>query len=358
MLAAVCIAVGLLVWRAVAAPHYYSTNTSLGVVAFPDSHHAWVAGDLWTNGGTLISGGTIHATSSGGVSWHRLEFSTNWTDPFGIAFANARCGWVVGSAQEVAGTLPRDENMLLATTDGGVTWKKQADRSKYSLNGVACVGASQAWAVGAMVHPEGGVVLHTRDGGATWRQQYTTNAGDLWDVAFADARHGWAVGDGVILGTTDGGVRWTQQGPAKDFFLRSVACGNARCAWAVGSTTSNRDVIVATTDGGESWRVQHTGSGQDSQGAIGYQGVAFADALRGWVVGLSGTILATTDGGRAWQPQRSGTRMDLNDVAFADSRHGLAVGDYVEGNDPMAGKLDGSVILRTTDGGASWTSIH
>ncbi len=26
-------------------------------------------------------------------------------------------------------------------------------------------------------------------------------------------------------------------------------------------------------------------------------------------------------------------------------------------DDPMAGKLEGSVILRTTDGGASWTNV-
>lgn len=355
ILAAVCVAAGLVVWRAFAAPHYYSTNTSLDVVAFPDPHHAWVAGDRWTNGGTLISGGTIHATTSGGVSWRKQEFAANWTDPSGIAFANARCGWVVGGAQQVGGTLPSDENMLLATTDGGATWNKQADRTKYRLSGVACVSATHAWAVGSGDPSSGGVTLVTTDGGASWRQQFTTKTESLWSIAFADARHGWAVGDGVILGTADGGVRWTQQGPVEGCDLRDVVCGNARCAWAVGSSASNRAVILATTDGGASWRTQYTGSDQDS---AGYTGVSFAGALHGWVVGFGGTILSTVDGGRSWQPQRSGTKADLGDVAFADARHGLVVGFEWEGNDPMAGKLDGSVVLRTSDGGANWTSIH
>lgn len=151
-------------------------------------------------------------------------------------------------------------------------------------------------------------------------------------------------------------MRWTQQGPVEGCDLRDVACGNARCAWAVGSSASNRAVILATTDGGANWRVQYTGSDSDS---AGYTGVSFAGALHGWVVGFGGTILSTVDGGRSWMPQQSGTKMDLGDVAFADARHGLVVGQYVdEGSDPMAGKLDGSVILRTTDGGASWTSIR
>ena len=343
------------IWRAAATPHYYSTTTSLDVVAFPDPDHAWVAGDSWTNGGGLIAGGTIHATTSGGVGWRKQEFGPDWSDPSGIAFANARYGWVVGTAQAVSDSLPSDGNMLLATTDGGATWKKQVCRTKYLLNGVACVSASRAWVDAARVNPHGGAIFVTDDGGLRWRQQYATGAGDLWSIAFADARHGWAVGDGVILATTDGGASWSRQGAAKGYALRSVACGDARSAWAVGSSASNRDVTLVTTDGGASWRVQYTGSGPNSQGAIGYTGVAFADTLHGWVVGLDGTILATTNGGRIWKPQRSGTKMDLNGVAFADARHGVVVGDHIEGDDPEAGKLDGSIILRTTDGGATWT---
>jgi photosystem II stability/assembly factor-like uncharacterized protein len=351
----IALLVGVAVWRAAASPHYYSTTVSLSVVAFPDPDHAWVAGDVWTRDGMLIAGGTIHATTSGGVSWRKQEFATDWSDPYGIAFANAKCGWVVGTVQASSGTIPSDENVLLATTDGGVTWKQQADRTKYSLTGVACVSASHAWAVGGGdPSAPGNVVLVTTDGGASWRQQHRTRAGDLWSIAFADARHGWAVGDGVILATTDGGASWRQQGSVKGCFLRSVACGDARSAWAVGSSASNRDVILATTDGGASWQVQYSGSDPNSKGQIGYSDVAFADALHGWVVGLDGTILATTDGGRTWKPQRSGTKMDLNGVAFADTRHGLVVGATIEGDDPLAGKLDGSTILRTTDGGATW----
>ena len=350
-LAAACLAVGLLAWRAAARPTYYNNSISLSLVAFPDPNHAWVAGDHWTNGGTTIAGGTIHATASGGASWHRQMFATDWEDPAAIAFADARHGWVVGNKSG-----PDIDNILLATTDGGLTWKRQPCRTTDALNGISCTG-SHVWAVGAAFDPPCGVILVTSDGAAGWRQQYTTH-GDLCGIAFADARHGWAVGDGVIVATTDGGRTWRHEGPVRGCSLVSVACVGARCAWAVGTSAANRDVILATTDGGTSWQVQHTGGGPDSQGDVGYHSVAFAGALHGWVVGPGGTILATTDGGRTWQRQRSDTRVGLYGVAFADARDGLVVGYKWEGNDPMAGKVDGSVVLRTTDGGATWTSIR
>ena len=59
-------------------------------------------------------------------------------------------------------------------------------------------------------------------------------------------------------------------------------------------------------------------------------------------VGALGTILRTTDGGDTWTPQSSGTTNFLNGVSFVDANTGTAVGG--EGT-----------ILRTTDGGDTWT---
>lgn len=335
-------------WRAVTAPHYYSTSRSLAVVAFPDLSHAWVAGDYWTNGDTGIAGGVIESTTSGGTRWTLQTSSAQWSDPTSVAFANARCGWLLESWNATM-----QPNVLLATTDGGVAWRTQGLPTQASIFGIACVGTSHAWAVG-WEGDNGGIILATTDGGAHWKRQALTSHGNLEEVAFADAEHGWAVGDGVIVATIDGGTDWKQQGPVTNYYLSDVACADTRHAWAVGTSPSNRDVILATMDGGTTWRVQYIGSGQNSKGQVGYSAVAFADALHGWVVGLGGTILATTDGGRTWKPQQSGTTVLLHDVAFANARDGLVVGDYIEGDDPLAGKLDGSVILHTTNGGATW----
>jgi len=63
----------------------------------------------------------------------------------------------------------------------------------------------------------------------------------------------------------------------------------------------------------------------------------FIDTSNGFAVGARGTILRTTDGGNNWDQQTSGTDDDLYGVAFTDSSTGTAVGNF-------------GAILRTTDG--------
>ena len=68
------------------------------------------------------------------------------------------------------------------------------------------------------------------------------------------------------------------------------------------------------------------------------QGVSFTEASTGTAVGVFGTILRTTDGGSTWTAQDSGTTNRLLGVSFTDASTGTAVGS-------------GGTILRTTDGG-------
>ena len=69
--------------------------------------------------------------------------------------------------------------------------------------------------------------------------------------------------------------------------------------------------------------------------------VSFVDANIGTAVGDAGTILRTTDGGATWTPQQSNTTSWLFGVSFGDANHGVAVGNF-------------STMLRTTDGGFTW----
>jgi photosystem II stability/assembly factor-like uncharacterized protein len=69
--------------------------------------------------------------------------------------------------------------------------------------------------------------------------------------------------------------------------------------------------------------------------------VWFATHDQGWAVGGEGVILATTDGGQTWRPQRSGVGDDLYDVKFFDAAEGWAVGR-------------GGALLHTRDGGRTW----
>ena len=70
-------------------------------------------------------------------------------------------------------------------------------------------------------------------------------------------------------------------------------------------------------------------------------GVFFTDANTGTIVGGGGTILRTTNGGATWTAQSSGTIQDLQSVFFMDANTGTAVGSA-------------GTILRTTNGGENW----
>lgn len=72
-------------------------------------------------------------------------------------------------------------------------------------------------------------------------------------------------------------------------------------------------------------------------------GVFFIDENTGWIVGSVGNkIMKTTDGGTTWTEQyQSGG----NAVQFIDANKGwVAVGD--------------GTILRTTDGGTTWVEVY
>ena len=56
--------------------------------------------------------------------------------------------------------------------------------------------------------------------------------------------------------------------------------------------------------------------------------MCFADVKMGWIAGRDGIVLRTTDGGETWEEQKSGTTRNLYGVSFAPSgQTGWVVGD-------------------------------
>ncbi|WP_164101427.1 YCF48-related protein [Candidatus Laterigemmans baculatus] len=82
--------------------------------------------------------------------------------------------------------------------------------------------------------------------------------------------------------------------------------------------------------------------------------IFFADPDRGWAVGDLGVILVTSDGGNVWVPQSSGTTGNLRSVYFSSPERGYAVGGWYE-SDTGLGR---AIVLRTRDGGQSWTPLE
>lgn len=104
--------------------------------------------------------------------------------------------------------------------------------------------------------------------------------------------------------------------------------------------------IAQTSKGGRTWSIVHE--------ETGFNDVTYTrdDGSGVVAVGGSGKILVSSDGGATWDPASvpASFSRELHAVAFAA---GTGVGVAVGGTDDS----DGAAILRTDDGGASWTEL-
>jgi photosystem II stability/assembly factor-like uncharacterized protein len=172
--------------------------------------------------------------------------------------------------------------------------------------------------------------------------------------------NGWAAGANPTLQrSTDGGQTWAPAClPASAVpgagALYGVTFGeDGQHGWVAGGS-GGRPVLLRTADGGDRWLAARLPDGI----AGGLTDVAFADLRHGWAVGhLTGTgpanaagglLLATTDGGATWTAQALPDGIGrLGRVAVVDAGHAWATGTTLAGR---------PVVVATTDGGATWTS--
>jgi photosystem II stability/assembly factor-like uncharacterized protein len=291
-------------------PQKSDTTTELRSVAFPDDTHGWAVG----------YGGTILATTDGGLHWAAQRSGT--ANPLlSVTFPDDTHGWAVSSY----GT-------ILSTTDGGAHWRSV--NSGQQLNAISFVDDTHGMAVG-----DYGTILTTTDGGAHWTARNSGTDKWLFSICLADRSHAWAVGGGggggTILKTADGGVQWTVQKTQVWQLPRldSVRFVSANRGWAVGTFGT----VLATADGGEHWTAQTPGDASYDLNSLVFHGPS-----QGWAGGTFGTILDTIDGGKHWSGQTSGiTNNALDSVAFPDATHGWAVGTdgtIIAYNAPAASK--------------------
>ena len=179
------------------------------------------------------------------------------------------------------------------------------------------------------------------------------------DIHFVDADTGWAVNvDGYIYKTTDGGDTWTTQlyKPAASF--RCVGFANSLKGWAGNlgpgsfSGTSDTTLLFQTNDGGATWAPVTNISGPLGKGLCG---ISVVNDSVVYAVGRNtepAFLMKTYDGGSSWTSiDMTSYANDLIDCHFFSRDTGLIVGNTVSPGYPTSKAL----ILYTTDGGQSWS---
>jgi len=187
-----------------------------------------------------------------------------------------------------------------------------------------------------------------------WVQQTSGTGFNLNSVFFANMNTGYAVGDSgsttnrhIILKTSNGGLNWIEQSPQPPadsiplesvFFLDTLngfACG--------GGNSSNRVFVLKTTNGGSNWNTSYYNFSNYSM-----QAIYFLNSLTGIGVGSNQAhdecIFRTTDGGSTWTDTVPDLRAPMWTICFPNPPFGYACCD--------------SGIYNTTDAGISWHHLY
>lgn len=308
--------------------------------SFLDDSHGWIgaADGIWY-------------TEDGGKTWTR-QFPSQ--EPvIRLEFSDSQNGWALTQSFAV-----------LSTRNGGKDWIT-VEIPGVSLRAVDFVGPAH------VVATDGNGLLVSRDGGKTWDRI----GSDLpfADLDFVSEEEGWAAGQGQVWYTSDGGKTWIPQltlpEPDKWLGYTSVRFTTANTGWVLfclgqGAGSQETYLLYGTTDGGRTWTPQLANpwpwpfQAEQPEGPLGPGGYprafdAWADTA--WVAvyspaaGHLEVVRVTMDGA----PPVSGDPISVSDptvdISFVDARTGwLVVSDS---------QRTKAAILRSADGGQSWTAI-
>ena len=242
----------------------------------------------------------------------------------------------------------------------GGGWQIQApsfDVSSIYWSGVSAVDASHIWLVGSIDVTGGGCVLRSSDAGTTWTNACQTDFGSSPRIQMVSSSVGWTAGwgawspggiySGIVRKTTDGGATWAADGvfltpgPVYD-----LAAPDADHVWFVGYWNSgNKGVIYHRTSASStSWTMEW------SQAGAYPTAIAAPSASVAWAVGAPSLILKTSDGGTTWTT--------VTPPSSALYPGGFGFKDVVAFDANTAWVLDGHYLFATTDGGATWRLEH
>ena len=217
------------------------------------------------------------------------------------------------------------------------------------------------------------VLLISAAFGQTVRQTQSSNTTEnLRGASVVSEQVAWASGShGTYLRTMDGGHTWNvaQVPSAATLDFRGVVAFSAEEAFLMSSGPGEQSRIYHTSDGGQHWQLQFTGSNPKTF----FDSIAFWDSQHGVVLGdpvpdqsgqLKFQLLVTSDG-QTWTPIASSQMPTAaeGEGAFAASNSCIAIrpdhilGDQIPGNQgsgaAAVGKAEERARVKTKDGAAS-----
>lgn len=240
-------------------------------------------------------------------------------------------------------------------------WVIQNCGSTNDLTSVSAINPHQVWIAG-----KGGIIYHSNDDGETWFPEDSKVTDNLSSIYILNGESGWAVGDaGTALYTFNGGGTWlTMNKTGPTGFLRGISFMYPELGMVVG----NEGLIYSTTDLGQTWKKDTSGTSvklwvvdiakhyisADSAMTVGYGGTIlrkwwepdmlyedwimreydynedlYSIDIRGrnvWAAGQFGSIAFTSNSGNNWERQHMDMGYHLYGIHFPTPNYGWAVG--------------------------------
>ena len=143
-----------------------------------------------------------------------------------------------------------------------------------------------------------------------------------------------------------GGRHWIDQRSGTSARFRGVCAVNSNVVWASGANGT----YALTTDGGKTWKSAVVPGAE----ALDFRDVEAFSSNVAYLMsigsGETSRVYKTEDGGQHWRLQLTNrnSRAFYDSIAFWDAANGLVISDPVDSR---------FIMLRTTDGGASWNEI-
>jgi photosystem II stability/assembly factor-like uncharacterized protein len=235
-----------------------------------------------------------------------------------------------------------DYGTVLASDDGGESWRGLISGSTEDLRSVEMVG------VGSIVVAGECSLLRSDDSGGhftplPWGESGARCQSTVAGISFPTTLTGFVLReDGTVYRTSNGGASWQESAalvPSGSDSGHAFATGIAFRDAAVGIVATGEG-IFRTADGARSWT--HVANSPPP----GIEGVLFAGANVAYAVG-TGTVLKSTDDGRTWSPRPLVTALRstrLTSIRCSDANVCLIATD------------PGERFVRTTNGGSSFVS--
>jgi photosystem II stability/assembly factor-like uncharacterized protein len=288
-----------------------------------------VRGLDYDSSGTIVAGygdGSFARSTDDGATWTVLDQDATTGRAFSVD--------AVGTNRIVA-TLY--SSSIVTSHDGGATWSLNSQAQTTNWMGIDGVDGGRMWRVGGPGH-----VQTSTDGGATWTAQASGTTKALRDVVATSRTSAVAVGsDGTIVRTVDSGTTWSAVTPPVAQTLRTVVASPwpwQSVLWAGGDAGT----LLRSVDGGATWSVVTMPAT-----------AAPISAIAPWSA-TEVLVTALGDSPRAWTSTDAGTTWTARSTPGTD---GINAAVAVPGT-PTALVFDDRFVRRTTDGGATWTSVQ